>query len=108
MMSFLAQAVRASFMGFSGGSQALVELDQRGVPAEGGGQRGGEQRAAQAAAPAGDMALALAQAAVVVVGCEAGECGGLFAADGPSSGMRTTMATAVRSPMPGMLRTRSR
>ena len=68
-------------VGFAAAGEAGVEGDQRLVPAEGGRQGGGEQRAAQAGASAGDVALTLVRSAVVVERRQAGEGGDLLAAD---------------------------
>ena len=73
-------------MGFAARGEAGVERDQRLVPAEGGWQRGGEQGTAQACASAGDVTLAFVLSAVVVEGCEAGQGGGLLAADAAELG----------------------
>ena len=70
-------------MGFSAAGEAGVEGDQRRVPAEGGGQGGGEQGAPQPPASAGDVALTPAFSAVVVEWRQAGQGGGLLAAEVP-------------------------
>jgi hypothetical protein len=72
MRSFRALAVSA-FMGFSAAGKAGIEGDQRLVPAEGGGQGGSEQRAAQPPASAGDVTLALVGFAVVIEWRETGQ-----------------------------------
>jgi hypothetical protein len=66
---------------FAARHEAGIERDQGLVPAEGGRQRGGEQRAPQAPASAGDVALAFVLSAVIVEWREPGERGGFLAAD---------------------------
>ena len=68
-------------MSFSARGQARVEIDQGFIPAEGGRQGCGEQRAAQTSAAAGDMSLSLMLSAIVVVGCEPGQRCGFLAVD---------------------------
>jgi hypothetical protein len=61
--------------------EAAVEGDEGGVSAEGGGQGSGVERAPQAGPATGDMTLPAMGAAVVVKGGQAGQRGGLFAAE---------------------------
>jgi hypothetical protein len=51
---------------FAARREAGIERDQRLIPTEGGRQRGGEQRAAQAPASSGDVALAFVLPAIIV------------------------------------------
>src|SRR6185312_5719474 len=65
----------------AGGNQSLVERDELRIPAKGCRQRGSIERAAQAFAPALDVANTDLIATVVVIRRKAGERRGLFAAD---------------------------
>src|SRR5947207_1510157 len=67
-------------MRLAGGDQALVERLELLVPLEGSGKGGGIEPLAQPLAAAVDMAGADPFAAVVIVGCQSGQRGGLVPA----------------------------
>jgi len=69
-------------VGFALGGETSVEGGELRVPPEGGGESGVEEGVAQALSSAGDVALAVVVAGVVVIGCEAGESGGFLAGEG--------------------------
>lgn len=69
------------FVRFSGAGKAGVKSHQRLVPTKGCWQGGSVEGAAQSRASADDVALPLVLSAVVVERCEAGQRGGLLAAD---------------------------
>src|SRR5712691_12809969 len=63
-------------VGFALGDETAVEGDEPAIPAEGGRQRGGIERAPRSAAAAGDVALALVLSGVVVKRRQSGQgCG---------------------------------
>jgi hypothetical protein len=65
-------------VGLSSRDQPSIEVDQELVPSEGGRERSSEQRAPQASAAAGDVALTFMFSAIVVKGGEAGKRCGFF------------------------------
>ena len=73
-------------MGFAALGEPEVEGVERRVPAEGGGEGGGVERAPESFAPAGDVGLAGPAAALLDERGEAGEGCGLLAADVPEFG----------------------
>ena len=68
-------------MCLAAGDKSSIESDQCLVPAEGRGQRCGEQGPAQASSAAGDVALSLVFAAIVIEGCKTSQGCGFLAAD---------------------------
>ena len=79
-------------VGFAACGETLVEFDQSLVPTEGGRQRRGEQRAAQASASAGDVALTFQYSQSGV--CFSTDRKGLRLLDHPPSRMMTDAENA--------------
>ena len=85
-----------------------IERDQRLVPAEGRRQGCGKERAAQACPSTCNPALPFVCTAVVIERGEPRQAAACSRLMRPISGRRITIATAVRSPMPGTLIIKSR
>src|SRR4051812_2907205 len=68
-------------MGFSCSRQALIERDERLVPAEGGREGSGEQGVPQASPAACNVALSLMLSAIIVEGSQTGQRCGFLATD---------------------------